>query len=292
MDQEHHLRQNSDDMESKVMPKRNEAETVLFQVAGPDRYKVLAALEGSDPITRVSLTGDDATVTVEGSNRRLILGRRKRLARGKTAVMYLLSGSKRTVRLFDAAIRHVEALVELEGFDAVMRRLAGGILEPPLQRPRLEAVSATPGDPAQAPEDDAPPAPSAEAARRWADRKASMLRDNDHATGPELGRLVGSRAKNLAERASSWRREGRVFAVNDGSRDVYPLFQIKGDKPHPVVADVIGLLRPKLSDWEIFAWFTAPDTWSCEGRPPKDLLDSDRDSVLEAARHAVAEIRD
>jgi hypothetical protein len=281
-------------MESKAMPKRNEEETVHFQVAGPDRYRVLAALEGNDPVTRVSLTGDGATVTVEGATRRLILGGRKRLARDRTAVMYLLSGSKRMVGLYDAAIKHVEMLVELEGYDAVMHRLAGGILEPSVRQPRLKAAPASTvrGGPAQAVEDDALPSPSAEAARRWAARKSSMLRENDHATGPDLGRLVGSRAKNLAERASSWRREGRVFAVNDGSRDVYPLFQIKGDKPHPAVADVIELLRPKLSDWEIFAWFTAPDAWSCEGHPPKDLLDTDPDSVLEAARHAVAESYD
>ena len=154
---------------------------------------------------------------------------------------------------------------------------------------RTGPASATRGDVAQAPEDSAPLSPTAEAARRWAERKAAMLRENEHATGLDLGRLVGSRAKNLAERVLAWRREERIFAVNDGSRDVYPLFQIKGEDPHLVVAEVLGLLRPKLSNWEILAWFTAPDIWACEGRPPKDLLDSDRDNVLEAARHAVVE---
>ena len=271
------------------MTRRNQEEAVHLQVAGPDRYKVLAALESHDPVTRVSLTDIDATVTVGGCSRRLIVNTKRRIAHNEVAVMYLLSGPEGTVKLYDAVIKHVEMLVALEGFEAVKQWLAGSLLEAPISQLTPEA------DPAELPHHRAVPsrsAPSSEAARKWAERKASMLRDNDHATGPELGRLTGSRAKNLAERASSWRRVGRVFAVNDGSRDIYPLFQIKENLPHPVVENAIRLLRPKLSDWEIFAWFTAPDTWTCEGRPPKDLLDTDPDSVLEAARHAVAENHD
>ena len=267
------------------MAKRSEVETVSLRVAGPGRYKVLAALEGSDPVTRVAITGNDATVTVEGGTKPLRLGGEAGPGSNKAAVMYLLSGPKRTVKRYDDVMRHVETLLETEGPDAVMQRLTKETHQAAQAMSVVEGVARSERDNVLSP----PPSPPTEAARRWAERKVAMLRENDHATGPELGRLTGSRAKNLAERASSWRREGRVFAVNDGSRDVYPLFQIKGDKPHPVVAEVLKRLRPKLSDWEVFAWFTAPDTWTCEGRPPKDLLDSDPDSVLEAARHTVAE---
>ena len=281
------------------MARRTQEEAVRFQVAGPDRYKVLAALEGSDPLTRVSLTDSDVTVTLEGDGNRLILGGRKKLPCKRATLMYLVSGTPDTVMLYDALIKYIETMVTLEGIEEVSRRLASALNEGPLQRPT--PTSKTGSSPAAPPPgaagvaskaSTAPDDPTADAARRWAERKAAMLRQNDHATGPELGRLVGSRARNIAERASSWRRKGRVFAVNDGSRVVYPLFQIKDDKPHPLVSDVIGLLRPKLSDWQIFAWFTAPDTWACEGRPPKDLLDEDPESVREAARHAVAEVRD
>ncbi len=262
--------------EEGAMARQAEVETVNLRVSGPGRYKVLAGLAGSDTVTRVALADKDAKVTVEGGARPFHLGGRDGAASDKAAVLYMVAGDRKTVQRFDDVMRHVEALLETAGPEKVMEMLLDSQV-----KGRRDPVAS------------APPAPvtaaSADMARRWAERKAAMLRDNDHATGPELGRLVGSRARNSAERASSWRRSGRIFAVSDGSRDVYPLFQIKADKPHPVVADLLVVLRRRLSDWEIFAWFTAPDIWSCEGRPPKDLLDSAPEAALEAARHATAE---
>ena len=116
-----------------------------------------------------------------------------------------------------------------------------------------------------------------------------MLHENDVMAAAELAEVTGISAANKGSRADEWRSNGCIFGVNDGRQWAYPLFQIKKGQPHMVVAEVLRLLRPKMTDWEIFAWFTAPDIWSCQGRLPKDLLDENSEVVLEAARHAVAD---
>lgn len=62
---------------------------------------------------------------------------------------------------------------------------------------------------------------------------------------------------------------------------------------HPVAMPaVLDHLHRRLSDNEIAAWLTAPDTWTCKGQRPIDLLDDDSEAVVEAARHAVADTWD
>jgi hypothetical protein len=201
--------------------------------------------------------------------------------------MYLLAGSKEEVKRSDDVMRVVAALLETAGADVVMARLTGGVFgDAPKNRRagparrRLPTVVSSPS---------MPNTPSEEAARRWAERKEAMLRDNDVVTAAELADVTGSTAANKASRANEWRSDGRIFGVNDGRQLVYPLFQIKEGRPHKVVGEVLQLLRPKMTDWEIFAWFTAPDMWSCRGRAPKDVLDENPEAVVEAARHAVAD---
>lgn len=258
-----------------------EAEKLNLQIEGPGRHKVMAAFEGADPITRVAITGKDAQVTVVEGSRKMYLGGQRQPDTGKAAVMYLLSGTRDEVKRSDDVMRIVAALLQTAGPDAVMERLAG------MAGRRVAGHPKTTPEPVA--EEPTPQSSSEEAARRWAERKETMLRDNGAATAAELAEITGSKATNRASRANEWRAGGRIFGVNDGRQLVYPLFQIKEGRPRKVVAEVLARLRPKMTDWEIFAWFTAPDMWSCRGRAPKDLLDENPDAVIEAARHAVAE---
>ena len=262
----------------------NEEESVSLQVEGPGHHKVMAAFEGADPITRVAIAANDAQVTVVKGHHSVHLGGRQGLGSERAAVMYLLAGSKEEVKRSDDVMRVVAALLETAGPDVVMARLTGGFFGGASKHRR--AV------PARGKLPPASKSPSDEAARRWAERKEAMLSDNDVATAAELAEMTGSTAANKASRANEWRSDARIFGVNDGKQWVYPLFQIKEGRPHKVVAEVLRLLRPKMTDWEIFAWFTAPDMWSCRGRLPKDLLDENPEAVVEAARHAVADTWD
>lgn len=255
------------------MSATDEAGKVSLQIEGPGRHKVMAAFEGADPITRVAIGGNDARVTIIEGPRKMYLGGQERPDPSKAAVVYLLSGDKNEVKRSDDVMRIVTALLQTDGPDAVMGRLTGQTEV--IAEPGAEGLSAARH-------------PSKETTRRWAERKRAMLHDNEVATAAELAELTGSEAANRASRANEWRTSHRIFGVKNGRQFVYPLFQIKEGQPHEIVAEVLRRLQPRMTDWEIFAWFTAPDMWSCRGRAPKDLLDEDREAVIEAARHAVA----
>jgi hypothetical protein len=275
------------------MTARGEEERVSLQVEGPGHHKVMAAFEGADPITRIAIAANDAQVTAVKGRHRVQLGGHWGQGSDRAAVMYLLAGPKEEVKRSDDVMRVVAALLESAGPDVVMARLTGGVFGTAAGR-RVVAAKAKPARSLATPLPavSLPELPLDEATRRWAERKEAMLRDNDVVTAVELAGVTGSSAVNKSSRANEWRSNGRIFGVNDGKQWVYPLFQIKEGRPHKLVSEVLRLLRPKMTDWEIFAWFTAPDMWSCQGRKPKDLLDESPKAVVEAARHAVADTWD
>lgn len=128
-----------------------------------------------------------------------------------------------------------------------------------------------------------------ERAETWLKRRTDFLEKNATVTASELARLTGSQAGNSSARAHDWSKAGRVFSVNDGARERFPLFQLHEGQPIPAVATVLQLLRAKLSDWQIAFWFTTPNSWTGKWRAPAELLATEPERVVEAARHEVAE---
>ena len=64
-------------------------------------------------------------------------------------------------------------------------------------------------------------------ARRWVEARAAFLAEHESVTAPELARLTGSRSVNPSARAHSWAKANRIFSVNDGTGERYPLFQLR-----------------------------------------------------------------
>jgi hypothetical protein len=126
-------------------------------------------------------------------------------------------------------------------------------------------------------------------AERWATTRETFLAEHPSVTAPELAELTGSKAKNPSSRAHSWSKAGRIFSVSDGASERFPLFQIQEDKPLSQIAEILSILRPRLSNWQIALWLTTPNAWVGEWRTPISLLAKQPDVVIEAARHEVAE---
>ena len=126
-------------------------------------------------------------------------------------------------------------------------------------------------------------------ARRWAEARAAFLAEHESVTAPELARLTGSRSINPSARAHSWVKANRIFSVNDGTGERYPLFQIQEGQPLPQLTEILPILKRKLSNWQIAMWFTAPNAWVGGWRRPIDVLTESPDVVIDAARHEVGE---
>jgi hypothetical protein len=126
-------------------------------------------------------------------------------------------------------------------------------------------------------------------ARRWAEARATFLVEHENVTAPELARLTGSQSINPSARAHSWVKANRIFSVNDGTGERYPLFQLREGQPLPQLAEILPLLKRKLTNWQIALWFTSPNAWVGGWRRPIDVLTESPDVVIEAARHEVGE---
>jgi hypothetical protein len=121
-------------------------------------------------------------------------------------------------------------------------------------------------------------------ARRNAEFRAEFLTHWPVLDAEQVHRLYGSRADNTAALAGQWRKAGRIFGVEHRGKTVFPAFQFDPDgRPKALVGRVLEALGPR-SGWQIASWFTTPNGWLADDRRPVDLMDSDPDAVLAAAR--------
>lgn len=248
-----------------------------LEITGPAHHKLIAALEGVDPITRIEIGKENARFIVTHDQRVVEIASSSSPDRH---VVYILAGAGDDIKKSDDILMMVSTLIQTQGADSVIRHLASGWLNDP-KSPSFDAIAEI--------KHPARETPSEEAARRWRDAKQEMLKGHKSITASDLADMTGSTARNRASRANEWSKKGKIFGVHDGRQLLYPIFQIKEDRPNSLVEKVLRHLRPRMTEWEIFSWFTTPDGWSCRGRRPMDLMNQDPDAVLESARHQVVE---
>jgi hypothetical protein len=113
--------------------------------------------------------------------------------------------------------------------------------------------------------------------------KARILQSQDWITAREIARLGGFSETNASAQPNSWKRAGRIFAINHKGTDYFPLYGLTLDPIRPLpamkqVLDVLSLRDP----WELAFWFDAAN--SClDGRRPQEVIASEADKVLAAA---------
>ena len=126
-------------------------------------------------------------------------------------------------------------------------------------------------------------------AKRWLEIRNQFFDEHESVLGTEFAANTGSQARNGSTTASEWKRTGRVFSVSDGSETRFPLFQLEGGHPMPVIAEILSVFGERLTPWQIAIWITAPNAWLGDWRCPVELLRAEPDRVLEAARREIAE---
>jgi len=123
-------------------------------------------------------------------------------------------------------------------------------------------------------------------ARRNAQERKNLLEEFGALTSSEVADLAHSKASNRAALANRWRKEGWIFAVEHRGRSYFPAFQFD-DEGHPLsaIAEILEIFGGR-EGWETALWFSAASGW-LGGRRPVDLLESDPEKVVDAARSAV-----
>jgi hypothetical protein len=127
-------------------------------------------------------------------------------------------------------------------------------------------------------------------ARRNAAARTELLTEFGALTASQVAELSGSEAKNRSALAGRWRREGKLVAVEHHGTVYYPAFQFdENGKPRPVIESVLTHLdNPSVTSWQQALWFTTANGW-LDGQRPVDLLESEPDAVVAAAREAFRE---
>lgn len=135
----------------------------------------------------------------------------------------------------------------------------------------------------------APSATDLEMAQHLASRRARMLNEFGYFTAEQLAHANGSQASNRAALADNWRKRRQVFAVphpdkTARERDIYPAFQFEDGKPIKAVQEVIEAFGGRKAPWKLALWFTSNNGLLPGSARPVDLLASDPQTVIAAAR--------
>ena len=81
--------------------------------------------------------------------------------------------------------------------------------------------------------------------------------------------------------STKWKHEGRVFAIQDGGKDLFPAFQFADGKPLPVIKKILKALPEDMSPWETAFWFESSNGW-LGGKTPQECLKNES-KVIDAA---------
>jgi len=125
--------------------------------------------------------------------------------------------------------------------------------------------------------------------RMKAEARATFLQEVRLLGSAGVGELLGSTARNTSAMASRLKREGKLFAVTHRGVDLYPADQIVDGAPSPAIPVILDAFSSD-SPWALALWLHAPCGW-LGGEKPLDLLATEPDRVIEAARRSTESIR-
>lgn len=138
-----------------------------------------------------------------------------------------------------------------------------------------------------------PPAPASphlikEVAMLVKARKA-VLESGDWLTASELSGLAQLSTANPSAQPNKWKKAGRIFAIHHNGVDYFPAWGLNRDggfRPLKALADVIAVFNGHKDSWGMAFWFQSANSF-LGGKRPQDLLASQPEQVIEAARDEV-----
>jgi hypothetical protein len=126
-----------------------------------------------------------------------------------------------------------------------------------------------------------------------AEARAQVLKSGQFVTAGQIASLAGFSKSNPSAQPAKWKQDGAIFAIKQKGTHYFPLFALNPDdnyRPYKAVAEILHILRKcSLSDWGIASWFIAANSF-LDDQAPKNLLASDPDRVIDAARDEVSEV--
>ena len=139
----------------------------------------------------------------------------------------------------------------------------------------------------------APPDPLADVELKIAegtvDLRREFLERVPVLTSTQLHEGAGFPGNNPSQTGLRWRKQGKLFSINHGGRELYPAFQLGPDgRPLPIVAELLEILARDAdrTEWDNALWFAGESGW-LDGKTPMELLQSEPELVKQAAEQEV-----
>lgn len=123
--------------------------------------------------------------------------------------------------------------------------------------------------------------------RRNALARQQVLEEFGAYSSAELADLRGSRSVNPSTTSGRWLAARKIFAVSVAGDRRFPAFQFdEQGQPLPIIKTILDVFGDRVRGWEIALWLTGANGY-LDGRRPVDVLGSDAEAVVEAARNEI-----
>jgi len=122
--------------------------------------------------------------------------------------------------------------------------------------------------------------------------KKSILDSGDFLTLDQIAQRLGLPLMTLIAALYEWETEGHIFSIQHAGCSLFPAYVLQDGTEYGLIPDlktILDVLRAKKDGWGIAFWFASSNGY-IGNRRPQDLLCSDADKVLRAARDEVSGI--
>jgi hypothetical protein len=108
----------------------------------------------------------------------------------------------------------------------------------------------------------------------------------------DISKLAAGSVKNPSGALNRWKQRRQIFAIEMKGIDYYPIYALSpedGYKPYAEMSDILEVLREK-TPWGFAFWFESSNGY-LGGRSPRELMKSERQAVLAAAKNEAVGIQ-
>ncbi|MFT8953345.1 MAG: hypothetical protein ABF979_13860 [Gluconobacter sp.] len=115
--------------------------------------------------------------------------------------------------------------------------------------------------------------------------REAVLDTGDWIPATKVAELAQFSAHNPSSQPNKWKRNKKIFAINEQGVDYFPLFALEPDsgfRPVEAVSEVISVFDGRKDSWGMAYWFESDNSF-LGGKRPKDLLITEPKRVVAAA---------
>ena len=111
-----------------------------------------------------------------------------------------------------------------------------------------------------------------------ADIDLEIERDNAELRATYLQTTELYTPEDIQGPSTKWKREGRIFAIQDDGKDLFPAFQFADGQPLPIIKKILEALPEDMSPWQTAFWFESGNGW-LDGEVPQECLKNESDLI-------------